>query len=386
MTFRTNMAGKRTRGFISRRLCFHLLSVVVWLAAVGAVVVLFHRRAERFEFLGVVRGRVYQAATNCGGRLREIRVGLFQAVEAGQPLVVVDTVLDNENLAALLQTARAEIEHLRLQLQATEARMNAEAVNLQNDWIVAQRRFALDVENARLAVLQQKAQLEADRITLAGIAAELEAAKDLVEQQAVARYEQEKWQAQYDALDKKIKEAEAVLKQATEDFLKAQDRRDEFAARHPAHPSVDKALAPIRAAITVQQRRVDEILARTEALLLTAPFDGVVASILHRPGDAVVAGDVILTVVEAQPRQLVAYVPEQHARRVRPDARVKLVRTGQPDQAAVSRVVSLGPQVEMMPQQLWANPNIPEWGRPVLIELPPGLNVVPGELVGVRLL
>jgi len=38
----------------------------------------------------------------------------------------------------------------------------------------------------------------------------------------------------------------------------------------------------------------------------------------------------------------------------------------------------------LMPERLWVNPNIPEWGRPILIKIPPGLELVPGELVGVR--
>jgi hypothetical protein len=37
-----------------------------------------------------------------------------------------------------------------------------------------------------------------------------------------------------------------------------------------------------------------------------------------------------------------------------------------------------------MPQRLWRNPNIPQWGRPVLIDIPPGLSLVPGEVVGIR--
>ncbi|MHC4483362.1 MAG: hypothetical protein ACYSW4_07410, partial [Planctomycetota bacterium] len=56
----------------------------------------------------------------------------------------------------------------------------------------------------------------------------------------------------------------------------------------------------------------------------------------------------------------------------------------EPAQVAASQVVYLGANIELMPQQLWQNPNIPEWGRPVLIKIPPGPELVPGEVVGIR--
>jgi hypothetical protein len=37
-----------------------------------------------------------------------------------------------------------------------------------------------------------------------------------------------------------------------------------------------------------------------------------------------------------------------------------------------------------MPERLWRNPNLPQYGLPVLIKIPPGMELVPGELVGVR--
>jgi hypothetical protein len=39
-----------------------------------------------------------------------------------------------------------------------------------------------------------------------------------------------------------------------------------------------------------------------------------------------------------------------------------------------------------MPEQLWRNPAIPQWGRPIVIRIPKGLELVAGELVGVRTL
>ena len=64
--------------------------------------------------------------------------------------------------------------------------------------------------------------------------------------------------------------------------------------------------------------------------------------------------------------------------------RVELVKSNRPEQVAVSQVVHVGPVIELMPERLWQNPNLPRYGLPVLIRIPPGMELVPGELVGVR--
>jgi len=63
---------------------------------------------------------------------------------------------------------------------------------------------------------------------------------------------------------------------------------------------------------------------------------------------------------------------------------VELIKDREPAQKAKSRVTHVGPLVELMPQRLWLNPNIPRWGRPIVIEIPDGFELVPGELVGIR--
>ena len=74
----------------------HAVPVTVWLVAVGAVVWLFYQRAQQFEAVGMARGQVRQVAATCTGRIKKSRRPLFSPVKAGQPLVVLDTVADNE--------------------------------------------------------------------------------------------------------------------------------------------------------------------------------------------------------------------------------------------------------------------------------------------------
>jgi multidrug resistance efflux pump len=96
------------------------------------------------------------------------------------------------------------------------------------------------------------------------------------------------------------------------------------------------------------------------------------------------AGDPILVVAEEKPTEVVAYVSEQQLGFVKERMPVELVKTRMPAGIAASQVVQIGPAIEPMPQRLWRSPNIPQWGLPVLIEIPPGLDLIPGEVVGIR--
>jgi len=382
----------------------------VWLSVLAAVVGLFTRRSQRFEVVGIARGQVRQIAVNCPARLKSVHVQLFENVKRGQTVAVVNTVLDNEQprieLQAQLDPILAEIEHLAAQLVPTQDDLLAEKADRETNRLSDSRRFSIDVENARVQILSLRSQIASDRIILEDLAMEAKIVRDLLEQDAVAPYELEKTQVQYNALAKKIEENEHLLEQGKSDLEQNQQRWDEYARSHPFHPSVDDALEVIRKQIGVQERLMDGLLVQLEALKsrealeLKAPIDGVVIpvqqranevrllrpgeKILRRPGEVVVAGDPILAIAEARPSEIIAYVGDRQLGQMEEKMLVELIKDREPPQIATSQVTHVGPTMELMPERLWLNPNIPQWGRPVVIEVPEGLELVPGEMVGIR--
>ena len=401
-----------SKSYWFRRLYLRFLPVLVWLGTVACVVSLFQRRAERFEILGFAQGQVRHVKATCAGRLKSVPVQLFKKVSQDETVAVIDTVLDNElllqgQIKAQLDTARAEVEHLMAQLVPTQESMLAEAANLETNKVEAQRRYAVDVENARVRILETKALLASDRITLEDLAVEVKIVQELLAEEAVARYELDKAQVAYNTLAKKIEENERLLEQSEQDLKQAQERYDEFAQLQLQHPSVDSALELIRKEIAVRERLMDELWAQLEALELRqtvelkAPFDGVVIplygrageavlrrpgeSILRREGEVVLAGEPILAIAEARPSEIIAYATEEQIDQVQEGMVVTLInKTANKVTIVESQVVRVGPTMERKPERLWQNPNIPEWGLPILIEIPPDLKLVSGELVGIR--
>ncbi len=392
------------------RLRRHILPILVWLCALAAVVGLFTRRSHRFEVVGIARSQVRQIAVNCPARLKTVHVQLFENVKKGQTLAVVNTVLDNEQprveLQAQLDPILAEIEHLAAQLVTTQEDMLAEKADRENTRLSDRRRFSIDVENARVQILSLRSQIASDRIILEDLAMEAKIVRDLLEQDAVAPYELEKTQVQYNSLAKKIEENEHLLEQAKSDLEQNQQRWDEYARSHPFHPSVDDALEVIRKQIGVQEHLMDGLLVQLEALKsrealeLKAPIDGIVIpvqqranearlrrpgeNILRRPGEVVDAGEPILVIAEAKPTEIIAYVGDRQLGQVEEKMLVELIKDREPPQIATSQITHVGPTMELMPERLWRNPNIPQWGRPVVIGVPEGLELVPGEIVGIR--
>jgi len=378
------------------RLQLHIIPILVWLAALAGVVCLFRYRTERFELVGLAQGQIRQVAAPCDWRLKVVTVELFEPVKKGEILAM----LDDEQLNAQTATISAEIERLMAELISTQEKMVAEASIRENDWVAAMRRFYVDAEQCRLRILGLKTVLETDRITLLDLALEVKIADELLKKDAIAPYDLQKAQTSYDALSKKIEENQNLLEQAEKDLNEALQRRDEFAKRRPNHPPVDSALEPIRKAITVQEKLIAELMVKREALTIKSPLDGVVVQIqprrneallrrpgeafLRRPGEFVQAGEPIMAITEADPSEIIAYAGEMEGSEIQAGKAVQLFKSSLPPQVTSSQVTHVGSTIEIMPERLWRTPNTPQWGRPIVITIPPGIKLVQGETVGIR--
>ena len=390
------MTGSRYNILRFGRIHPQIIPVLVWAAAVAGIVTLFYHGSQRFEVVGIAQGEVSQVCAPIDGRLKNVYVQLFDSVTKGQ----VVAALDDELINAQIATVAAEVEHLRSQLAPMQQQLLVDNANGVLNRAEEQRRFAVDVERARLDILGFKAQIAADRITLASYAAEANIADDLLAKNAIAPYEKEKARALYNALAKKVEETEHQLAKAEEQLTETQRRQDTFTAQAQQSISVDTALEAIRKEAAVQEKRMDELAVQRKGLIITAPIDGVVVQILgraneaamhragegvlHRTGEAVLAGQPILVIAQAKPKEIIGYARETQIGQIKAGAKVELVKKTEPAQISQSEVTYVGPVIEQMPARLWLNPNVPQWGLPFLIKIPDGMDLTAGEVVGIR--
>jgi multidrug resistance efflux pump len=122
-----------------------------------------------------------------------------------------------------------------------------------------------------------------------------------------------------------------------------------------------------------------------EPQTLVAPIAGMVSMPLRQTGEFVPAGEPLLTISSARSEHVVAYVrqPYRFDPQVGMTAQVT-TRTGQ-RQAFISQIAQVGTQVEVLTNALaMARPGqLVDVALPVIVPVPPGVNIRPGEIVDV---
>lgn len=359
----------------------HAMPIIIWLGAAALLVWLFGQRAKQVQLIGVAQGEMRRVASQVDGRLEMVPVKQFEKVNKGQTLVV----LSDDRIYAQWATASAEAGRLRAELVAAEDRLKNETVLQQTENIIEARRFTINIEQKRLDKLELMTLIETDRITLEGLRLKKEVTGELLAKKAATVFELQSVQTEYEALAKQIEENEKILEQLNLDIQQAQQRQENLVQQLPAAQELDNALEPFRKAVDVQERIIAELAVEKSLLVLSSPIDGMVSEVLRGAGETILRGEPILMLSTSQPSEVVAYVTADEARRMEEGMTMELTRWGRPKMTSEnSRVVAIGPTAVQIPQRLWANPTIPQWGWPVQISIPEDFKVLPGEMVGIR--
>ena len=101
-------------------------------------------------------------------------------------------------------------------------------------------------------------------------------------------------------------------------------------------------------------------------------------------GQSVVPGEAIVIVAEHSVREIVAFLREPDGVTVEQNTPVLVASRANPTRVAESLVVRVSPTIGTLPQRVWRDPRIPDYGRSVVIAGVPALNLTPGEMVTVR--
>ncbi len=242
-------------------------------------------------------------------------------------------------------------------------------------------RLAWELEQHRLSALDRQATIEADRVVLQRRQARVDFLTPLHQRGMVSDVDFSDDQLLLTEVIKRLDENAAVLHEIQQQQQAATER---LAAFPPLVLADVKALwAAVQAGIDVQESRIREIQLEIESLQSRAPITGTVAAVHCYPGQSVRAGDPILTIASEQGRYIVSYVPQERSVQAKVGMGVEVRARAAGSQPRESVVERIGPQVEPIPVHQRRNPQVPEWGLPVRVLLPDGLDVRPGELVDV---
>ena len=177
------------------RLVTRVLPVLAWCIAVAAICVLFSHQSERAELRGIAYSHEQTINSVETGYIRSIPVSLYQTVKKGDTLAIIkeNTVAREEYDYALLQaqraTAEAQLGQLKAELEAAEDRLLIDQSERDDDATAMERRLAVDLERARLGVLEIRASLEPDRLSLKDMEVEIKIVKSILKENATEEYE-----------------------------------------------------------------------------------------------------------------------------------------------------------------------------------------------------
>lgn len=382
------------------------LTFLIWIGCAAGAGLLLQRKVVPGEYAGLARSLTHEVSAVRAGQVGEVLVDLYDSVERGE----IVAILDSEATEARIRTALAEIDQIAAEMEAERQRVALESAQLQlntseftrdraeavRDTLADLRRFRTNEEERQLEALTLKVTLEADRIELERLRLRAQRARELVEDEVGSQADLDDARLLASRLERSIAANEALLARTTEAGKAAAERREEFddqlkelLAAAPDHLALlteaEIRLKPFREALRVQNLRSEEIEVERRGLVLRSPVAGQVHQLLATPGQAVLAGEPVVQIVDSVAIEVVAWLPENAPWIAELGGRAFVTRRSDPSAGVQGLVSKIGPAFEVLPERLWSNAASPVYGRPILIVGVAGIGLTPGESLTVRL-
>jgi membrane fusion protein (multidrug efflux system) len=300
-------------------------------------------------------------APSAAGRITELLVSVGQPVKAGDPIMR----LDPKPLTLQHQQAEAERSLLTAKLLAETSKVEDE------------------VMRAEVWRLRTVAGSQQDRAALAALDKEVTRLDGLLADQLVKASDVEPRKRERDALAARV----GIFDKAQKSGQAGLDAR-QARAQTGREAVVQLRVAPLRQALEVNQATLAQIDLQIAALTLVAPADGVVGTINRRPGELLQAGEAAVTIVAHRPGIFEIYVSARETRIPDLGATAQVSRVGLFSRTVPGRVIEVAPTVAEMPPRLRSSPNVPVWGRRIIVDASAyeSMRAIPaGEEIRVRL-
>lgn len=331
------------------------LPFATFAVALGVTVWLWTVNQANPLVMGTAQGLEADVASPQPGTLVELRVTRFEEVKQGQVIGVVQGT--NPQVASnTLAVLKAEMTVLRAQA-GYDAGDRLRYGQLELDWML---------ERADLVALRQQ---------LAYAEAEYQRVERLLEEKIVD-------ESTYDIAKRDRKQARdlvAIRSAAVETTGQTLDQLD------PQGVAADSP--SMRASLDLLSAKLGLAEAEFQPTLLRAPIDGRVSKVYKLQGTAVADGDPVVTVASPDVDYILGYIAQPI--RVEPTLGmdVEVRSRGLNRTVGQASITEVGPRVELFnaPLRVRGMGNAQQRGLPILVSIPPNMQLRPGQLVDLRL-
>jgi len=296
------------------------------------------------------------------GMLAQLTVDRFQKVKAGDAVGQV-LVTDPKILAASLAVIQAEIDQLRVTQQP----------------ISAQQRVAMDYSQLRLDWMRQRAQLGMAKANLQFAETDFHRNEELFKDKIISERAYDQAKAAKERLQNEVEELTRLVEEQSHNL-------DQLQLTNSVE--ISKVTDdPLRAAIAAEESKLRLTEAELSPITLRASVDGMVDVIYHRVGEAVTAGEPIVSIAPFSAVRIIGYLRPPILKEPKAGERVEVRTRGPHPQTASAEIIEVGTQFEPLPVELQIPVRLAnaELGLPLCVSMPSGLKIRPGELVDLQL-
>ncbi len=331
-----------------REFRIQILPLVIFVITLVAIAFMWRNFVQPSGVVGQVEAIQANVISLGDGLITELMVERFQLVTNGQLLGSVQ-IADPEMLKAALGSVQVDLKLLRAQMRLDEMRAD------QNE------------QQLRLGILSEQVALELAKVNSSVASNKLQRTAYLVKEGVESAAILEIDQSAKEALDSEIR-IRLINIGNWQEALKM--------SAVPKDPTNDPI---IQEAIKAKEEELEQTLKPSQ---LRAPMDGVVSVIYRRLNERVVRGEPIITVSATKAERVVGYIRQPISSLPNVDDTVLIRTRSQKRQVAEGKVLKVGSQFELInPALLSTDSNRVEMGLPILVSLPQGVTVSPGEFV-----
>jgi len=308
---------------------------------------------------GRIEGDDSAVAAKLAGRIHEITVREGDQVEAGQ----VIALLDDAQIRAREQQSEAALRQSQARLRLSRHQVTVLGEQLrQNEMGVEQSRTDAEgrVHEADGRLAAAEAQLAQALAAHAQAKWERDAYTKLVKMGYVA--EQDAMQKQYTeeaqaaavaASRRQVEAARGALTTAQANLTNPAIRSSQVAAVQGQILQAEADIAAAEADAERAQAMLDEARANRADLQVRAPFTGTVATRTAEPGEVVMAGTPIVTLVNLGQVYLRAFVPGGDIGRVRVGQAARVFLDSAPNAPIDAQVIRIDPEASFTPENTY---------------------------------
>lgn len=331
-----------------REFRIQVLPFVVFLSILTCIVYLWKSYVQPVGVIGYADTNLVNVTSLQDGMISELFVERFQSVTNGQIIAVVVNT-DPELIIAQVESVKADIKMLAARNAVDQQRTDQAYREFRQELLKLFVDQATDQINAILAsneVQRVEAQFKAGILSLAALESE--------------RAKRDAYAAALEERGKQMTDLQKSL-----DDLAAKEKNGE---PDPFAEGIDK--------------KTMELQLMLKPSHLKSPINGMVSMVHHVKGERILRGMPIVSINDPETRRIIGYVRQPVTRVPSTNDFVTISTRTQPRQTARSQIIHVGAQLEPInPALLAADSKRMEVGLPIVVAVPVGIRLVPGEYI-----